>query len=690
MAEHPQIAPYDGDVGYRPDDAESYVEEPAVQVAVESRPEKPTVYATVTHLAQSERRPIIPAWMKNSTDRRAHFDQANGLFWYSVGKHLTLSPWYLAQTSVYAPWGVCRLLRRQIGWALHPDLSSMMHAAAAKNDLDHGPNIADKVAAARKARFTALAGELVMVAVAVALLQTLAPWWASWLVATVATPIFARLGRPGDKPIIQHVTVGRRFTRLTAEMVRDAVVALRLTGLKGPEDITFPAPGIHGDGPGWLARFELPPGLIAADVLAKRDRLSGALRLPIDQVWPEVGPEHLAQVDLWVGYKPASRMGEPKWALADPNARTSIFEPHPFATDARGRPIEIILFERNVLMGGQPGAGKSFGARSLATIAGLDPTCELKIAEYKGVGDFLDMADLCTDYACGVDDEAFDIGEAIIDWALAECERRGARIKKLRMSGVAPDGKITPELAARKGLGLHPVFILIDEFHELLMNRKGVAEKCERVVRRGRALGIILVLATQIPDANTIPTSITKCVSIRICMSVSDWQSNDQILGTGAYKRGHTATMFRPGYDAGWGVMQGLRRDGETGRTYFPDPETRAAIVERMRVLRGGVPVGEQGPKLKARDMLADARAVLRDDEAGVPWAVLAERLAELDPDVYQGITGDMVREALKAPRYGVPSQDVKVEKADGSRTNVKGVRRTALEAAAAKRAIED
>jgi S-DNA-T family DNA segregation ATPase FtsK/SpoIIIE len=338
-------------------------------------------------------------------------------------------------------------------------------------------------------------------------------------------------------------------------------------------------------------------------------------------------------------------------------------------------------------MGGQPGAGKSFGARTFATIAGLDPTCELKIAEFKGVGDFLDMAPLCTDYACGVDDEAFDIGEAIIDWALAECERRGARIKKLRMSGEAPDGKITPELAARPGLGLHPVFILIDELHELLINRPETAAKAERVLRRGRALGIILVLATQIPDAKTVPSGITKCVSTRWCMSVADQVSNDQILGTGAYKRGHSATMYRPVFDAGWGVMQGLVRDGQTGRGYFPDKETRAAMVERMKALRGGVVGADTAERVKARDMLADVRAVWPPNAPGVPWDVLAERLAELAPETYAGITGDMVREALK--RYDVPTQDVKVRDQGGWK-NVKGMRRTALDAAEAKRAIED
>jgi S-DNA-T family DNA segregation ATPase FtsK/SpoIIIE len=666
--------PGDDEQEPRPDDAESYEQEPDVTVRVVEHPDKPTVEVTVTQLATSERRPILPGWLQSRTAFRAFSGQSLGLFWHSVRLHawlLLTSYWW--KVAVYAPWGVLRLAGRQLRWMWHPELTQLVQTAATRNDLDQGPRIARQVSEARKARTWMLLGELLGVLVAVPLLVLLAPAWAVWLMAAAAAAVFARIGRPAGKPIIQHVTLGKKMIRLTQEMVRDALIALRLAGLKAHGDVKFPPPGVHRDGPGWLARFELPAGLIASDVMDKRERLAGALRLPTDQVWLEVGPEHSAQVDLWVGYLPASKTGAPKWDLARPDARTSIFEPNPFAHDARGRAIDIILFERNVLLGGQPGSGKSFGARTLATIAGLDPTCEMKIAEFKGVGDFLDMEDLCTDYACGVDEEAFDIGEALVNWLLAECERRGARIKKLRMAGELPNGAITPEIGARKGSGLHPLFVLLDEFHELLLARPEVAGKIERILRRARALGIMLVLATQIPDSNTIPTGITKQVSVRICFSVSDWQSNDQILGTGSYKRGHSAIMFRPGYDSGWAVTQGLERPGQTIRTQFPDPETRALIVERMRQLRGGTAVGQREQRVQARNMLADVRQVLRDGEAGLPWDVIAERLMELAPEMYEGITGEMVRESLK--RYDVPSQDVKV-RADGEWTNVKGMRR--------------
>jgi DNA segregation ATPase FtsK/SpoIIIE, S-DNA-T family len=200
-------------------------------------------------------------------------------------------------------------------------------------------------------------------------------------------------------------------------------------------------------------------------------------------------------------------------------------------------------------------------------------------------------------------------------------------------------------------------------------------------------LNIILILATQLPNADTIPTAITNMVSVRLCFSVLNWQANDQILGTGSYKRGYSAIMFRPGFDSGWAVTQGLERPGQTVRTYFPTPEAREAIVQRMIELRGGTVVGQREERIKARNLLADVRQCLRDGEAGLPWDVIAERLAELVPEVYEGITGDMVRESLK--RYDIDTQDVKV-KADGGWKTLRGVRRTAVDAAMEKFALDD
>ncbi|MGI5214963.1 FtsK/SpoIIIE domain-containing protein [Plantactinospora sp. CA-290183] len=665
-------------------DAETHTIEAVQLGGPADPPDRSTTFAEVVERFPA-RPPIVPAWVRNRDQRVQVFVESVKLVGYLAGKHAWYSPMYAALLALWAPVGLLRGLGKAIWWARAEEGNWHLRQQAANANkpeewrkLDH---IRERQSSWRW--WVLLAGLVVLAAAVVWALSPLAPWWARWVGLAIVVPVLARLGRPADKPILVRVTVGPKFVKLTAEMVRKAVVDLGV-GVKELKQVTFPPPGIHRDGDGWLARFELPGAITAVKVLEKRDGLAASLRLPIDQVWPEVGPDHPGQVDLWVGYQPASKMPAPKWALASPAARTSFFEPNPFATDSRQRPINATLFETNYLLGGQPGSGKTYAARTLLTIGMLDPTCELKVAEFKGTGDFLDVERLCSTYVVGVDDEAFDQGRALIAWVLAECERRGKRILAARQRGEAPQGKITPELAKRKGSGLHPILVLIDEVHELFLARPETADMAERAIRRGRALGITMVLATQIPDSSSVPPNITRCVAIRWCLSVGGQVENDMILGTGAHKRGLTATVYRPKFDAGWGVLVGLEKSG-AARSYFPDPETTAAIVARAAELRGTI-VGDSGAvKAEARNLLADVRSVLRKGEAGMPWQLVAERLAELAPEFYVGYTADMVREAMV--RYDIQSQDV--PKPDDPRGRVKGVRRTALDAAQDRLEIE-
>lgn len=663
------------------DDERHIIEADKVGGAVDPADRKATFADVVSRT--DARRPIVPAVLRNPEARRALGRWAVGYGGHTALYHLTRSPKYAAKMAIYAPRGAWRAGAATAWWAVGGKENFHLRQEAANKNDPHTWQALNKTRAKESnARWwvvgVAVVAMVVMLGVAQVAVGIPAVGW--YAVAFGVVLVAARNGRPADKPIVDRVVTKAAFTKLTGEMVRHAIVALGI-GVKEPGQITFPPPGIHKQGPGWMALFNLPGAIVATKVLEHRAGLAGALRLPVDQVWPEVGPDHPGQVALWVGFQPSSKMGQPTWALASPTARTSIFEPQPFGTDARQRPVTTILFERNVLIGGQPGSGKSYAARTLTTIAALDPTCELKIAEFKGTGDFLDMADLCSTYACGVDDEALSIGRDILAWALAECERRGKRIKKARERGEAPLGKVTPELAAKRGSGLHPVFILLDEVHELFLAFPDAAAAAERVAKRGRALGIILVLATQIADRDSVPPNITRCVVTRWCLSVGGQVENDMILGTGAYKRGLTGTVYEPGVDAGWGVITGNGKPGSV-RSFFPKPEVTAAIVARAAQLRGQTVVGEDVQRAEMRDMLADARSVLLNGEAGLPWAVLAERLAELAPEFYAGITADMVRESL-AP-YGVESQDVKV-----GRSNIKGARRTALDNAQQRREIE-
>ncbi|MEV0608155.1 FtsK/SpoIIIE domain-containing protein [Polymorphospora rubra] len=646
-------------------------------------PMPPTTWADIVS-RNSDRTPIVPAILRSPTGRRAALREAVGLAGYHLAYRASRTPLYAGKVLLWAPLGAGRLLYRSWRWAYDMEQWGERQQAATRGDIDGYMTLireADKHRRGRVPIFLGVLGALVVAGIAITLL---APWWIQTAALVAGLITFARAGRPADKPILDRVTHGQRFVRLTAEQVRAALCSIGISGIKDPGQLTFPPPGIHRDGPGYLARVNLPAGVEAVDVLERRGRLSSALRLPVDQVWPAAGPDHAGQLDLWVGMQPASKMVQPRWSLAAPTARTSVFEPQEFGTDERQRPISTVLFARNFLIGGVPGSGKSYGARTLAIIAALDPTAELKIAEFKGTADFGDLAPLCSTYACGVDDAAFATGMSILNWGLAEAERRGKRIRAARERGEAPEGKVTPELAARPGSGLHPVVIVIDEVHELFGDAdvgKDAATAAERLIKRGRALGIIVVLATQIPDAKSLPSIITRCVTVRWCMAVQDHIANDMILGTGAYRRGLTGTAYRPGEDAGWGIVTGLKEPTPV-RSQFPTPEVTAAIIARATQLRGGV-VGDGLEEAARRDVLADVLRVFSyAGRPGLQWTALAELLAEQMPEAYDGITAETVSAAVRG--YGVPSQDVKV-----SGVVAKGCRRAEIEAAIERREIE-
>ncbi|MEU0516667.1 hypothetical protein [Streptosporangium sp. NPDC006007] len=642
----------------------------------------PAYTGTITGRHDNPLRPILPAWARSRRDLEAITRWWAGRLTHQVLYHLVRVPTYAARVLMWAPIGAARLIRRGWRWVVDAEQGQLRARQAKAGDVHTFMQVKTSQREQIRLRALVAGGVLLGGALAVRLGVYLVP--VGWQVAAGAAlvAVLARFGRPADRPLVQGATVTTtRYRRLTAEIVREALCAPGVNAAKNPADIKFPT-DIHRDGPGQLARVNLPPGVVAGKIVAERKALSSALRLPVDQVWPSVGPDHEGQLDLWVGYEPASKMKPPKWSLAAADARTSVFEPIPFGADQRQRPVSASLFQRNWLIGGVPGSGKSFFARALALGAALDVNTEFKIAEFKGTGDFTDFyeAGLCSEYYCGVDDEALEGGARIIAWGLAEAEKRGKRIKKFREKGLAPEGKVTPELAAMPGSGLHPVVIIIDEAHELLPDAE-VADAAERLIRRGRALNLIVILATQIPDAKSVPPNITRCVTMRACLAVRGHQENDMILGTGSYRAGITGTSFRPEIDAGWAMVTGLREPIAV-RAQYPTPETARGILARAAELRGGRAPWAEEEEQPRLDILIDVVRVWPADRSGVPWQRLADLLAEHRPEAYGDVTAESVSSLLRG--LGVPSENVKT--ADGRVP--KGCKRTAVNAALERRQI--
>ncbi len=311
-----------------------------------------------------------------------------------------------------------------------------------------------------------------------------------------------------------------------------------------------------------------------------------------------------------------------------------------------------------------PGQGKTSAVRALACGVVLDPTVEPWIHELKGTGDLDSLERVSHRFVSGIDDEAIGYAAESLALLRAKLMRRAERLKKLPHE-LCPDKKVTRQIANKRGLRLWPVMCVIDECQNLFGHSKfgkQAADDAEFIIKIGRAFAVFLVLATQRPDKDSLPTGVSGNVSIRFCLKVAGQVENDMVLGTSAYKNGVRATTFRPKVDAGLGYLVGAEGVPQVVRTYYLDAPATERVAIRARALREaagtltGAAAGEEGGQ-QERDVLADVLAVFAAD-SGLQWQPLAERLAGRFPDRWADATAEAVSAECRA--RGVASVDVK------------------------------
>ncbi len=684
-------APTDPGDGDDPDDAETIDDTPPadggpVDAAEDIPPE--------ILLRQRERRPILADWARSWRGIRAAAKHQSKDAGYVAAYHGVRLPKYAAKTAVWAPVGLFRGIGRAVHWATAEEGNwDLRQAAAQRGEADVWLKLDARRQRQSVWRWWVL-GFAALAVIAATVLLAFGPVWWRWLALAAVVPLLATVGRPADKPLTDRVSEGTRYRKLTAELVRRALTSLQMAAInsavaKDAKAISFTV-DIHRDGPGHIAIVDLPYGVEASEVIARRGKLASAMRLPLDQVWPEPAPGHTGRLALWVGYEPASQMKQPPWPLLSESAKVDLFKTFAFATTPRLDTVAVDLMFRNWLFGGQPGSGKTFALRDLVLAAALDARAEIRGYELKGVGDFAVLEPVMSEYGNGFDDETLAKCFGFIEWLYEEARRRSKRIEHYARLGKAPENKVTPELASLKGSGLHPLVAWFDELQELMTSKYGkdAGELLEKVIKLGRALGIIILIGTQIPDKDSLPTGITRNVNSRFCLSVADQTANDMILGTSAYKNGYRATVFRPVDEAGWGILRGFGPGATAVRSYYVDTNAAARIVARAVALRtaaGNIPTfpaeREMAP---THHVLDDLARVWPGDEKSAWNETLCANLAELRPEVYGGWESAQLTAALKPhPAITVTSVGRRI---DGKQITRRGILHTELLTAIAER----
>ncbi|MFF1536090.1 cell division protein FtsK [[Kitasatospora] papulosa] len=637
----------------------------------------------------AKRRAIVPAWLRSTAELRTATRWAAGHYGHLAGYHALRSPYYAARLTFQAPVGAAKFVGGSMRWVSDREGEPVRLASVRREDAAEYLKLSrQRDGRVRLRTLVAVLGVFVGLGVALAI-YVLAPGWLQALSVGALLLALGSAGTQADAPVITRAVEMTKAPKLTSDIVLRALGALGITAInqvqsKGRDGFTFTAP-ITRDGPGWRAEGDLPYGVTVTDVIERRDKLASGLRRPLGCVWPEAVPdEHTGRLVLWVGDQDMSTATKPAWPLVK-GGSVDLFKPVSFGTDQRGRWVDITLMYIAGVIGAIPRMGKTFLLRLLLLIAALDSRAEVHTYDLKGTGDLDPVGERVSHrHRAGDDDE--DIEYALADLRELRTElRRRAKVIRALPRDICPESKVTSELANKPKLGLHPIVIGVDECQVWFEHPKHggeFEEICTDLVKRGPATGIVLLLATQRPDAKALPTGISANASARWCLKVMGQLENDMVLGTSSYKRGIRATMFS-WKDKGIHYFVGEGADARIVSSVYIDAPTAEVIGLRARRLREaagrltGHAAGEsfEDGETSGFDLLADILAVVPAEEPKLWSEVVVARLAELRPDVYGGWEPEQLAAALKP--HGVSTGQVWGKTEAGKGANRRGIERS-------------
>lgn len=263
--------------------------------------------------------------------------------------------------------------------------------------------------------------------------------------------------------------------------------------------------------------------------------LAAALRAANVRVDKDPDAAHKITLDV-VRLDPLATVGDIPWLGLDAPT-LSMWDPIHVGTTEMGTALYLDLVERGLLAGGLPGSGKSTFLRLVASHAAKSADAHLILIDPNRV-QFAPWRDRALAYASNDPAEAL----AVLTMVQAELDRRLDLL--VRLPGV-PD-KVTREISQEYGL---PLWVLMVD--ELAYHTSIVGSGAERalfaavlrdIVARGRAAGIIPVVATQRPTADIVPTSLSGLFGLRLAFNVTSGSNSDVILGEGWAKRGWNAS----------------------------------------------------------------------------------------------------------------------------------------------------
>ncbi|HZO64474.1 MAG TPA: FtsK/SpoIIIE domain-containing protein [Kribbellaceae bacterium] len=279
---------------------------------------------------------------------------------------------------------------------------------------------------------------------------------------------------------------------------------------------------------GWHARMALRPGQTLAEVVTHVPAIESALGTRPGAVRVEQDPSHAGRFTMRV-LAADPHAGAIPWpgpaaaSLADP-IELGVFE------DATA--VRVPLLRRHALIGGTTDSGKSGVLNVILGTLAACPDVVLWGIDLKGGMELRPWAACLARLATTPADATRLLADAA---AVLDARAHAAGHDKTRVWQPTPTA---PALV-----------LVIDEYAELADTAPAAVTHAESIARRGRAVAVDLLAATQRPTQKAMGGGALRSqMSVRICLRVRERRDVDLILDQGMLASGwHAHTLDAPG-----------------------------------------------------------------------------------------------------------------------------------------------
>jgi DNA segregation ATPase FtsK/SpoIIIE-like protein len=212
--------------------------------------------------------------------------------------------------------------------------------------------------------------------------------------------------------------------------------------------------------------------------------------------------------------------------------RPSVNAPVPLGPFEDARPVSVLLAHRHALVGGVSGSGKSGLVNAILATLVACPDVVLWGIDLKGGMEFGPWARCLGRLATTPNEAAQLLGEAV-----AILETRAAQLARDGVRLWLP----TPDAPA--------LVIVIDEYAELSEQASAAIAHADSIARRGRAVAVTLLVATQRPTQKAMGEgSVRSQTDVRLCLRVRERRDVDLVLDRGMLAAGwHAHLLDAPG-----------------------------------------------------------------------------------------------------------------------------------------------